>query len=213
MSQNTFDIAPPPPFNPGPPPWPPIERPRRRWGAVVAAAALGAITASVAAVIITVQTRDTTITAPPTPASVTETVPAPAPAEPTPWPTAQADRHICTEGDQASGSYVSQAKAQMALLPAGVRTDDPIILYDPHWQAVVSAAGRFYRQAGDALAAEIPPGATPILAEAANTAVLAMYFLGDTTASADLVYASGDALAIANATSRELAALCSRLAP
>lgn len=214
MSQNTFHRAPPPPpFDPGASSWQPIERPQRRWPALTAAIALGAIVASLAAVVATVQVRDTTATTPSTPAAVTVTAPAPTLAQPTPWPTAEADRHICYEGSRASQVFIDQAKAQMALLPAGLKTDDPIIVNDPHWQGVVDTAGEFYRQAGDALADEIPPGATPILAEAANTRVNALRFLGDTTSEPELVYISGRAVAISNATSRHLAALCGRLAP
>lgn len=212
MSQHTFDVAPPSPFNPGPPPWQPIERPRRRWAAVLAAAAAGAVTASVAAAVVTVQTRDTT-TQPPTPAAVTETVPAPTPAAPTPWPTTQADRHICTVGNSSSGAFLRRAQAQMALLPDGLQTDDPTIVDDPHWQSVLADAGSLYRQAGDALADEIPPGATPMLSEAATTMVAALHFLGDTTADSDLVYASGSAGTLVNKVSDELGALCDRLAP
>jgi hypothetical protein len=220
MSQNyTVDTAfpppPPPPVMPGYsplPPGPPADGRRHRRWPVLAAAGVAGVVAAVAAAVITVQARDTTTpAAPETRVPVTVTVPAPVPPSPAPLPTAQADRQTCEQGWIPAGHFIDSAKAALATLPKGINIGDPVVRTNPDWIATAQRAGDFYRQAGDALKSAIAPGTTPILAEAASTAVKALRVLGDANSTNDLVI--GNAIEISNATAKEVGVLCTRLAP
>jgi|SRR5271166_712583 len=219
MSQNytvgTVPPPPPPPAMPGYsplPPGPPADDRRRRWPVVVAAGVVGAVVAAVAAAVITVQARNaTTVTAPQAPAPVTVTVPAPTPASPAPLPTAQADRQTCQQGWLATQDPAKAATNALAILPPGAKILDPAVQNNPEWAAAVRRAGEFYQQASDALQAQIAPGSTPVLTQAANTAVKAFHVLGNSYTKFDPI--SGNAHDIAVKASDQMAALCTRLAP
>ncbi|WP_249026263.1 hypothetical protein [Mycobacterium xenopi] len=88
---------------------------------------------------------------------------------------------------------------------------DPAVQRNPEWAAAVRKAGGFYRQASEALAAQIAPGTTPVLNQAAQTAVKAFRVLGDSYITFDPI--SGNAHEIAVAASKQMTALCTRLAP
>ena len=191
-------------------PPPPAGGRRRRWPVLVGAGVVGAVVAAVAAAVITVQVRDTTTAAAPeTHPPVTATVPAPAPPLPAPLPTAQADRQTCEQGWIPAGNLIDSAEAAMHIVPKGSKIDDPAVRSNPEWSAALQKAGDLYRQASDALKSRIAPGTTPILAEAANTAVQALRLLGDTISKNDPI--SGNAGDIGNATAKEIGVLCTRL--
>jgi hypothetical protein len=165
----------------------------------------------VSAAVITAQARDTATEGPAAPTPVTVTVPAPAPPSPVPLPTSQADRQTCQGGWVAAGNLIDSATGAMAVLPKGMKIDDPAVWANPEWAAAVRRAGDFYRQASDALKTQIAPGATPVLTEAAHTAVKALHTLGDATADPGAI--NGNAFDIANKASAQMAVLCTRLAP
>lgn len=208
----------PPPYPPPPPGSqfrpqspPPAIRRTRRWPAVVAAAAVGALTAAVTAAVITVRVQDPVESAQRAQPAVTETVDAPAPAPPAKLPTAQADRRTCEQGWIPAGSLIDDAQAELAKTPPGVAVDDPAVVANPEWAAAVTRAGELYRQAGTTLAGNIAPGTTPVLSEAAATAVRALRLLGDTISARDPI--NGNAGEISNAAAAQVGTLCQRLAP
>jgi len=92
-----------------------------------------------------------------------------------------------------------------------VNVGDPAIRSNPDWSNAVQRATDSYRQAGDVLAANITPGTTPVLAEAAQTAVQALHLLADAMAVTDPVI--GNAGEIVNAAGAQVGLLCKRLAP
>jgi hypothetical protein len=211
----TIPPPPPPPVMPGYcplPPGPPADDRPRRWPGLISAGVVGAVVAAVAAAVITVQARDTTTAAAPTaPARVTVTVPAPTPVSPAPLPTAQADRQTCEQGWIPAGHFADSGKAALATLPKGTRVGDPAVRTNPDWAAAVQKAADSYRQASDALASQIAPGTTPMLAQAAQTAARALHVLGDADSASDLI--AGNAGEIGNAAAKEVGVLCMRLAP
>ncbi len=220
MNKNPFGVdtafPPPPPAYPPPPGYPPQPpgpgaRARRRWPALVLAGIAGAVVASVASVLITVQVRDNTVQQrqPSSPATVTVTAPTP-PAQ-TPLPTAEANRKTCQQGWVAAGDHIRSAQAAVAGLPPDVKIGDPAVASNPQWSAAVQQAADFYRQASDALAPNIAPGTTPVLAEAAHTSVKALRLLADAIKTSDAI--TGNAVAIANETTQQTGALCVRLVP
>ncbi|OOK65224.1 hypothetical protein BZL29_7763 [Mycobacterium kansasii] len=99
----------------------------------------------------------------------------------------------------------------LQVLPKDVKIGDPAIKSNPDWTAALQRAGGLYEQASDALRSHIAPGTTPVLLEAANTAVKGLHTLGDSIANASP--ANGNAFGIANAAAKEVGALCNRLAP
>lgn len=222
MTQHhTVDIAFPPPLPPPPDPgkWPPPPGPpppprggsRRSWPALATAAAAGAVVAAIIAAVITMQVRDTTPAAAPTPAPVTKTVQPPAPAAPAPLPTAQADHQTCYQGWDSADHYANMAHDALPVLPKDVKIGDPAIQSNPDWTAALQKSGSLYQQASDALRSQIAPGTTPVLLEASNTAVKALQTLG--TAIATGSPANGNAFGIADAAAKEVGTLCNRLAP
>lgn len=220
MSHETITtppVLPPPPAPPYPPapqysprPRPPADERRRRWPALAAAVGISAVLASIAAAAITTSARDATPTAE-QPAPVTITVPAPTPKAPTPLPTAQADRQICQKGWLATQEPTRAANSALDVLPGGMKVLDPAVRSNADWASAVRRAGELYRQAGGALEAQIVPGATPILTEAAKTAVNALRGLGDSYVNFEPV--SGNTQAIAVEAADQMAVLCTRLAP
>jgi hypothetical protein len=88
---------------------------------------------------------------------------------------------------------------------------DPAVQANPDWAAAVRKAGDFYKQASESLRTQIAPGTTPILAQAANTAVNAFRLLGDAYINSDPI--AGNAYDIALESSDQMAALCTRFAP
>jgi hypothetical protein len=220
MSHNTFGLrtVPPPPQQPPipgyspQPPGPPANIGRRRWPTLLVAGAIGAVATSAAAALITVQARDTSspvVTEAPAP--VTVTVAAPTPASPPPLPTAQADRQTCQEGFLATQAPTKAATDALAVLPAGMKVLDPAVQQNPEWTSAVRSAGAYYTQASEALRTKIAPGATPVLAEAANTTVKAFRVLGDSYTKFEPI--AGNAHDIAVEASDQMVALCTRLAP
>lgn len=191
------------PLPPGPP-----RRPRL-WPALVTAGVIGAAVASIAAGTITAQVRDNA--APAAPESVTITVPAPVPPAPAPLPVAQANRQTCQQGWLATVQPARDATAALALLPSGMSILDPAVRTNADWTAAVQRAGDLYRQASTALQAQIAPGTTPILANAAATAVQAFQALGDSYSGFDAI--AGNAHDVATESSDQMAVLCKRLAP
>ncbi len=212
MSHNTFGVGtvPPPPLPPGYSPQPPGRSPRsrRRWPVLIGAGIIGAVIASTAAAVITVNARDTTTAAPPLPTPVTVTVAPPTPAAPAPLPTSQADRQTC-ETRAAASRLISEASVAQGVIPEGVTIIDPAVRSNPAWTAGVQKAGSLYIQAGDVL--KVTPGATPVLAEAVTTASKALHALG--TAYTTFDGASGNAHDIAGQSSDAMDVLCGRLAP
>ncbi|MCH9731998.1 MAG: hypothetical protein K0U84_20385 [Actinomycetia bacterium] len=218
MSPNTFgelgSATPPPPPFPNHPPTrtgPPADtRGPRRWPRLAAAAAIGAVIAATVAALITTNVRDTTTAAPKPPPPVTVTVPAPEPPTPAPLPTAQANNQTCRQGWIPAGDLATSAQKELKTIPEGIKLNDPAILANPEWSATVQRAADLYQQSGDVLDANIAPGTTPILAEAAKTTVRAAHLLGQATNNADP--AAGNAIEIANESAVQLSALCTRLA-
>lgn len=213
---HTIDIATPPPLPPAPGYWPPpgpppSGGPRRRWSVLATAAAAGAVVAAVIAAVITIQVRDTTPAAAPTPAPITKTVPSPAPVAPAPLPAAQADRQTCEQGWIPAGRFIDSGKAALATLPSGVKIGDPVVQTNPDWNATAQRAAGFYRQAGEALRSAIAPGTTPILSEAAATAVKELRLSGDAISTNDA--SIGNVGKVGNAAAKEVGVLCDRLAP
>lgn len=218
MSHNPFDVATapptPPPAMPGyspQPPGPPAGSGRRRWPVLVTAGVIGAAIASVAATVITVQARDTTTASPESPVPTTVTVLAPASPAPAPLPTAQADRQTCQVGFIGTQAPTKSAAEALATLPPGVKVLDPAVQANPEWSAAVRSAGRFYKQASDALGSQIAPGTSPVLAQAAHTAVDAFQLVGNAYVTFDPI--AGNAYEIALSASDQMVALCTRLAP
>jgi hypothetical protein len=192
------------------PPGPPSGTGRRGWPVLVAAGVAGAIIASLAAAVITINTRDTPATsAAPTP--VTVTVGAPTPAPPGPLPTAKADRQTCQVGFIGTQAPTKSAADALSILPSGVKVLDPAVQANPQWSAAVQSAGRFYEQASDALESQIAPGTSPVLAQAAHTAVDAFRLVGNAYENFDPI--AGNAYEIALSASDQMVALCTRLAP
>ena len=222
MSQNRFgvDTAYPPPPPPQVPGWPPQQpgpppgRPHRRrhWPVYTTAAVLSAVIASVAAAAITVQFRDSGAPASPTEsAPVTVTVPSPTASAPTPLPTGQADQQTCRQGWIPAGNLTKEAISALQVLPAGTQVGDPAVQANPQWSAAVRDAATSYTRAADALDSAIAPGTTPVLAEAAHTAVDALRLLGDAMIKGDPI--NGNAAEIANSAGGHVGLLCQRLAP
>lgn len=220
MNPNTFgvDMAFPPPQPPGHPPQPPSYPPpphrppsiRKRWPALVTAGAIGALIASTAAVVITVQTRGTSEPSQAL-APVTVTVAAPTIASPAPLPADQADRQTCRQGWIPAGNLASEAVRALQVLPPGVKAGDPAIEANAEWSSAVRTAADSYRRAGDALEGAIAPGTTPVLAEAAHTAVKALHLLGAALSTGDPV--NGNAGEIVDSAGGHVGLLCTRLAP
>lgn len=205
---------PPPPAVSGQFPQPPqhqIKVHHRRWRVLAAAGVAGAVVAAAATAAITLQTMDTTTAASDAHGPVTVTVPAPTPASPTPLPTAQADRQTCEQGWIPAGEFIDSAEAALATLPPGIKVGEPAIRSNPDWTAAAQRAADLYRKASDALRPAIAPGSTPMLAEAAATAVKELRVLADAISTNDPII--GNAIEIGNATAKEVGIVCMRLAP
>lgn len=204
-------MPPAPGYSPRPRPPAGERRQRRRWPALVAAAAAGGILASVAAAVVTAQVRsEPPVTEQPAPAPAIAQAPQ-APPAPAPLPTPQADRQICQIGWLATQQPTRAATQALAVLPSGMKVLDPAVRANPDWSAAVQRAGEQYRLASETLEAQIVAGATPILTEAANTAVKALRALGDSYTSFAPV--SGNTQSIAVESADQMAVLCTRLAP
>lgn len=223
MNPNRFgvDTAFPPPQPPGYPPqyppqplgYPPPHRPpsnRKRWPVLIVAGVIGALIASTAAAVITVQLRDTSEPQEAA-APVTVTVAAPTPSAPAPLPVDQANRQTCQEGFIATQAPTKSATEALSILPAGVKVLDPAVQQNPEWAGAVRTAGGYYTQASEALRAKIAPGTTPVLANAADTAAKAFRVLGDSYTKFEPI--AGNAHDLAVEASDQMVALCTRLAP
>ncbi|MDO2394864.1 hypothetical protein QRB38_13690 [Mycobacterium avium subsp. hominissuis] len=92
-----------------------------------------------------------------------------------------------------------------------MKVGDPAIQSDPSMSAAVQDAASAYRRAADVLDKAIAPGTTPVLAEAAHTAVNASRLLADAIGNNDPI--NGNAGDIADAAAGHIGLLCQRLAP
>ncbi|WP_256277893.1 hypothetical protein [Mycolicibacterium grossiae] len=142
---------------------------------------------------------------------MTVTVAAPTPAAPAPLPVDQANRQTCKEGFIATQAPTKSATEALSVLPAGVKVLDPAVQQNPEWAGAVRTAGGYYTQASEALRAKVAPGTTPVLANAADTAVKAFRVLGDSYTQFEAV--AGNAHDLAIEASDQMVALCTRLAP
>jgi hypothetical protein len=203
----------PPPVGPPVMPqyFPPPPHHERRWPQILTAAVIGALIAAVGAVAITIQLRAAGTDGSNGSAPVTVTVPAPTPISPAPLPATQADRKTCEQGYIPAGQLIAQAKAALATLPQGIKIGQPAVPTNPEWSAAAKRAADFYKQASDALEQAVAPGTTPILAEAAATAVKELRLMSDTIGTNSVI--DGNAGEIGNATAKEVSALCYRFAP
>lgn len=182
--------------------------PRRRWPVLAAVAAAGIAIGAVAATIVTTQTGDTsTATAPVT---VTETVAPPSPSAPPPQPEATANRQTCNAWLSA-GDHIRAAGREQSVIPKGMTILDPAVRSDPSWTAAVKNAANEYRQGSDILAKGITPGASPLLVEAAQTAVGALNAISTAYMSFD--DANGNTYQTLKEASDTVDVLCERLAP
>lgn len=207
MSQQIYGTPPPPGYSPVPSPG---NRGRRRWPAIVAAAAVGALTSSVLAAVVTAQTRDSeTATSAGAPSTVT--IAAPTPQSPAPLPTAQADRQTCQIGFKSTEAPTQSAADSLRQLPPGMKVLDAAVQTNPEWAAAVRRAGEYYKQAGAAQLAQIAPGTTPVLAESAHTLADALQLIGHAYVNFDPI--AGNAYDIVIAASDQMTDLCTRLAP
>jgi len=216
MTHNTFGVdtafpPPPPPQMPSYPPLPPgpPSGGSRRWPVLVAAAVIGAVVSAGAAFAITTQAQDTTVQGLPAPTTVT--VAAPTPAPPVPLPTTEADRQTCRQGWVPAGQAMDSAIAALNVIPKGMKIEDPAVQANPEWASALGKASDFYRQASTALDGQIAPGTTPVLAQAAHSAVSALRLLGDSMSPPNEI--DGNAGEIANAAAAQMGTLCKRLAP
>ncbi len=225
MSKSTFgvDTAFPPPPQPPVPGWPPPHQPpppgppgasnrRRRggWALMAAAGVAGAVLASTVAAVVTLQARDTgstTATSAPTP--ITVTVSAPSSPAPDRLPAGEANSQTCRQGWVAAGNLIQSAQTALRVLPPNVKVGDPAATSDPRWSTTVLQAADLYGQASSALEADLAPGTTPVLAEAARTSVRALRLLGDAIRTSDP--ATGNVVAIANESTKQTGVLCDRL--
>lgn len=198
----------PPPVAPA---WQP-EPPRRGGGgfALVVAALTGAVVAGTVAALVTTGLRDTTPVAP-VAAPMTVTVAPAAPPAPAPLPAAQADNITCEQGWNGAFQFTKAASTALKILPPGMTVRDPAVRANPEWTAAVQSAGDYYQQASDFLRTHIAPGTTPILASAANTAVLAMSSFG--YAEKNFEPGARDAIDVVHASADTVAHLCDRLSP
>ncbi|WP_241473890.1 hypothetical protein [Mycolicibacterium neoaurum] len=212
-----FPPSPPgiyPQLTPGYPVQPPITvaRPRRRWPALAIAAIAGAAVASLASALIAVQVRsddriDQSQLSSPATVTISATT---TPATP-PLPTVDANRKTCQQGWIAAGRNIQSAKTAVSALPPDLKVGQPALATNPEWMALARQAAEFYGAASDSLAANIAPGTTPVLAEAARTSVKALRLLADAIRTNDPIV--GNAGAIANETTQQTGALCTRLVP
>lgn len=197
---------------PAAPPNPPLPAPptgsRRLWPQLAAGAAIGAALAAVVTLAITSGGPSASTTTPAAPAPVTIT--AAAPPGPAPLPLDQANRQTCQQGWLSASTHIRSATQAQSAIPVDSILD-PAVRANPSWTAAVHDAGAEYRQAADALKAQIAPGASPILLATSNTAVNAFHALGDAYNTFDDL--NGNAHAVATDTAEQMSALCTRLAP
>ena len=91
-----------------------------------------------------------------------------------PLPTAQADRQTCHGLHRDAGSHHRLGHRCTICPSTGVTILDPAVQANPEWTAAVRKAGESLQQASDVAQGRDSPGTTPVLAEAANTAVKAL---------------------------------------
>lgn len=162
----------PPPTYPA---WPPAPYPpatptrRRRWPAIAAATAAGALIAATITALTTSGTPAPTAATAPAPATVTVT-PSP-PPPPKVLPAGQADPQTCRTWEAASMLVTAAALAQ-GVIPQGTTITDPAVQNNPGWKAGALKAGKLYNQAADTI--KITPGTSPRLANTAQTATSAL---------------------------------------
>jgi hypothetical protein len=174
---------------------------------------IGAVVASAVAATVSLQVRSSgdEPTRSAAPATVTVSVPAPTATATAPLPAAQADSQTCRQGWIPAGNLTDDAQGALRAIPSGLKLGDPQIESDPAMKAAVEQAAKSYRSAADVLAAAIAPGTTPVLLEAAHTAVNALRLLGD--AYAVNAPTLGNTIDIANSAGNTVGNLCQRLAP
>jgi hypothetical protein len=186
-----MSIAPPPaptyPYPPAP------HKPRRRWPALAAAAAVGAIVAGSVTTLITfaVTSPATSNVSSSTPSTVTKT--AAPPAAPAPLPAAEADAQTCRVW-QNTDTLVTAAAASMTAIPAGMNITDPVVQNNPSLKAAVARAGDLFGQAAKTFEAGIASGTNPSLAGAADTTVSSLRTVSEAYKAIDP--AAGNAIAV-----------------
>lgn len=160
-----YPAWPPPPYPPATPP----DRHRRRWPAIAAATAAGALIAATITTLATSTTSPAPTVSAPTPATITVT-PGP-PPPPKTQPASQADPQTCRTWEAASMLVTAAALAQ-GVIPQGTTITDPAVQNNPGWKAGALKAGKLYNQAADTI--KITPGTSQTLANTAQTATSAL---------------------------------------
>jgi hypothetical protein len=144
----------------------------RRWPALVAAAAVGAVVAGAVSALITAQAVGGPA-AGNAAQTVTVTADAPSPQARTGMPTADADRQTCDAWHSVDPMLAAAAAAQ-AVIPKGMTIADPAVRDTPVWAAGVARAGELYGQAADAMGAHVAAGGGPVLQRLADVTVSAL---------------------------------------
>ena len=142
----------------------------RRWPVLFAAGIIGAVIASTAAAVITVQARDTTAAAPVLPTPVTVTVAAPTPAAPAPCQPRRRTAKRARQGWLLACNFRS-LRSRRESLPEGMTVVDPAVRSNPEWAAGVQKAGSHLLRRQGTRSKVTCPGATPVLAEAVHYGV------------------------------------------
>lgn len=198
-----MSIAPPP----APPyPYPPApHKPRRRWPALAAAAAVGAIVAGSVTTLITfaVTSPAPSNVASSPPSTVTKT--AAPPAAPAPLPAADADAQTCRAWQNTDTLFTAAAAAQ-GVIPQGMAITDPAVQTNPAWKAGVQRASDLYTQAANTFDSQIASGTRPVLAQVAKSTVGSLRTLAEAYKTFDPI--SGNAVPLYQANQKALDWLC-----
>lgn len=199
-----MSIAPQPaPTWPAPQPVGPPPRPRRRWPAIAATTAGGALIGGLVAALVTIAaTPNTTpLSAPPQPVTVTAAPPPPPPA----LPVEEADAQTCHAWGTAD-RLVTAAISAMQVIPEDVTIDSPAVQDTPAWRSSVMRASTLFNQAASTFETQIAPGTSPMLAQTADTAVSALRTLSEAYKTFDPI--SGNSVPTFRATQKALDWLC-----
>jgi hypothetical protein len=187
-------------------PYPPApQKPRRRWPALAAAAAVGAVVAGSVTTLITfaVTSPATSGVASSTPSTVTKT--AAAPPAPAPLPVAEADAQTCRAWQTTDTLFTAAAAAQ-GVIPQGIAITDPSVQANPAWKAGVQRASDLYSQAATTFESQIASGTRPLLTQVAESAVGSLRTLAEAYKSFDPI--SGNAVPLYQANQKALDWLC-----
>jgi hypothetical protein len=191
-----MSIAPPRIDPAWPPQYPPMPTKQRRWPAVAAAAAGGAIVAGVITTVISLSVTAPAATST-TNSNATVTVTAEPPAPPAPLPVADADSQTCHAWGTTDTLYTAAATAQ-GVIPQGMTITDPAVQENPTWKAGVLRASDLYGQAANTLESQIAPGTSPVLTQVAATTVGSLRTLSEAYKAFDLTNSRAVSLYQAN---------------